>query len=204
LTELLSDQIYENIINGIITGNISQATILTQSQLSEDYDVSISPVREALTRLCCEGILYSIPRYGYKIKLVDSKYYSEISNLRLILEPEYLNKYFDSITDVDIQTIRKTTLVFSQDIAKNPVIYWKKTSGFHLALAYAYRDEFFYDELSSILNKQLITFSQLYWNKWTASLPYRLIDNHSDVINSIEEKDKERAIFLLRQDIKSF
>lgn len=200
----LSELVYNNIIQGILQGEITPETILNQSELSKKYKVSISPVRDALTKLCSEKILYSIPRYGYKVKLVDYNYYIGIIRYRLIIEPEYLNVYFDHIMESDIDIIRNKINGFTIDSAMNPIIYWERTSEFHLSLARAYHDEFFYDELKSILNMQLITFSQLYWNNWGSSRSYRMKDNHTNIIDSIEKHNRQEALFLLRQDIKSF
>lgn len=60
--------IYDDVTNGIYKNDI-----LTESRLIEQYNVSKSPVREALIELCKDGILKNIPRMGYQVMPVTLK-----------------------------------------------------------------------------------------------------------------------------------
>ena len=66
-TQSLKFKIYDQIIDGIVSGEYKGGQILNEQELVKRYNVSKSPVREALTILSSEGILTSIPRYGYQV-----------------------------------------------------------------------------------------------------------------------------------------
>ena len=200
----LSEGIYDAIIASIIRGEINSESVLTEANLIEQYQVSKSPVREALVRLCHENILVSIPRVGYKIQIVDRNYLEGIIRFRLNMEPRYLGLFFGKISEKDILRIRGSIVKMDKTVLNNPFEYWKQTSDFHLALAQSYSDKFFYDTLKRILNRQLITFATLYWSSWSVVADNKMSDNHSAVLNAIEAGDKPKAIFLLEEDIKSF
>lgn len=204
IKQSLSQKVYESVIEEIITGKLNQELVITEKMLIEKFGTSKSPVRESLIRLCNEDILVSIPRYGYKIKIVDKAYLEGIIQFRLNIEPIYLTNHFDQITALDIERIEKNMVVMDKSEFNTPFEYWRKTTSFHLDLAYSYRDKFYYDMLSNVLNKQLITFSKLYWNNWGYVIESKLSDNHSEILSAIKENNKERAIFLLERDIKSF
>lgn len=204
MDKTLSQKVYGLIIEAIITGKYDQNTVLTESSLIEKLGVSRSPVREALVLLCSEDILYSIPRYGYKLKISHNKYLEEIVNFRLIVEPAYLNNYFNKLTETEIKNIKDKIVVMNKDRFHNPSEYWEQTSAFHIELAYSYKDQYFYDTLKKILDKQWITFSMLYWNNWSSVLNSKLINNHSKIVDAIELGNKEDAINMLIKDIKSF
>lgn len=204
MKQTLSQKVYENIVNSIITGEFEESTVISENDLVKNLGVSRSPVREALVRLCNEDILYSIPRFGYKLKISNQKYLEEIIQFRLIMEPAYLNKYFDRITKGDIETIRNRIVTMSKDEFTTPSEYWEKTSLFHIELAYSYRDQYFHDMLKQILDKQWITFSMLYWNNWSFVVDSKLSNNHIEILNAIEAGDRNEAVNMLKKDIKSF
>lgn len=200
----LSEGIYDAIIASIIQGEINSESVLTEANLIEQYQVSKSPVREALVRLCHENILVSIPRVGYKIQIVDRNYLEGIIRFRLNMEPRYLGLFFEKISEKDILRIRGSIVKMDKTVLNNPFEYWKQTSVFHLALAQSYSDKFFYDSLKRILDSQLITFAKLYWSSWSTVADNKMSDNHSAILNAIKAGDKPKAIFLLEEDIKSF
>lgn len=200
----LSEKVYSSVIDSIIKGEYNQDTVLTESGLINELGYSRSPIREALVTLCNEDILYCIPRYGYKLKISDQKYFNEIIQFRRIIEPAYLDKYFDSITEKDIALIEDKIVTMDKDKFKNPSEYWKRTSSFHLELAYSYRDQYFYEILKQIIDKQWITFSMLYWNNWSSVVDGKLINNHAAILDFIKEGKKDDAINMLVKDINSF
>ena len=200
----LSQKVYDTIVNNIITGKYNQDTVITESELVRSLGVSRSPVREALVLLCREGILYSIPRFGYRLKITNRKYLDEIIQFRLIMETSYLDKYFDTITERDIENIENKMVTMERDEFETPSEYWEKTSLFHLELAYSYRDQYFYEMLERILDQHWITFSMLYWDNWSALVDSRLVNYHKGVLDAIKAGDKEKAIDVLTKDIMSF
>lgn len=200
----MSGTVYDGIISDIVTGKLTTKDVITEKALIQQYQVSKSPVRDALVKLCNEKILVSIPRFGYKIQVMDEKYLAGIKRFRLMVEPRYLELYFDTITSRDIERIRKDIPLLNKENIETPMDYWLLTSKFHLSLAYSYRDLFFYHMMEQLLAKQLITFSTLYWNNWSDQVDKRMEDNHSVVLDAIENNDKSLAVNLLRQDIESF
>lgn len=63
LTEFVYNKIYEEIING----ELQPGDLIVEKQLIARYNISRSPVREALISLCDENVLRSIPRAGYQV-----------------------------------------------------------------------------------------------------------------------------------------
>lgn len=204
MKENLSDKIYKIIIDEIVAGRINQETVITERVLVDKFKISKSPIREALIKLSVDNIIYSIPRFGYKINLFDKNYLDSILKFRLNIEPKYLELYFDKISEYDLATIKANIVKMDKNAFATPMEYWRKTSAFHIELARSYKDKFFYEMLKNILNKQLITFSLIYWDDWSNIIDTKLRNNHIGVLNEIKNKNKEKAIELLKADIKSF
>lgn len=65
--QLLSEKIHDEILEMIIKNATDEDMVLNEGRLMEVFQVSKAPVREALIKLCAEGVLQSVPRYGYLV-----------------------------------------------------------------------------------------------------------------------------------------
>ena len=84
----LANQLYHSIRNQIITWQISSDEILVEARLAKEYNVSKTPVREALALLSQDGLVEVLPRVGYRVTPISIQDVHEIFNLRILLEGE--------------------------------------------------------------------------------------------------------------------
>ncbi|MCK4512177.1 GntR family transcriptional regulator [bacterium] len=84
----LVDQLHEVIRGRIILGDFKGDDILVESRLAAEFDVSKTPVREALALLSQEGLVEVIPRQGYRVTPISIRDIHEIYELRVLLEGE--------------------------------------------------------------------------------------------------------------------
>ncbi len=94
----LKDHVYQQVIEMICNGRFKAGDIITESQLIDFFQVSKSPVREALIQLCFEEVLRSIPRCGYQIIQISAKNVQDLTELRLYLELSSLQKVAANLT----------------------------------------------------------------------------------------------------------
>ena len=201
----LRNMVYKGIQKDILTGKYSIDSIINERELIEKYGISKSPIRDALIELCNDGILVSIPRYGYKIVYYSKEYYQNIVDFRLLVEPAQLEKYWDRLTDDDILELEKLHIEGTRNQDRDNIeLYWKSNSEFHLKLASFYHDEFFYETLKKALNKQMVAFAQFYWGHWDRSIFSLYTEQHEDMIQFLKDRNKEKAIEELKIDIISF
>jgi DNA-binding GntR family transcriptional regulator len=86
INETLSERIFEKLKDSILTGVYRPGNRLLYKQLSEEYKVSMTPIREALIKLEQEGIVKTIPRKGaYIIELTDQDVL-EYTRIRFAME----------------------------------------------------------------------------------------------------------------------
>lgn len=81
-----SDQAYEFIKRGILTGDLVPSTFLTEGQLAEEVGVSRTPVREALLRLQAEGMVELFPKKGALVVPATPREAREIFEARSLIE----------------------------------------------------------------------------------------------------------------------
>lgn len=82
----LASAVAGKIRSDILEGRLSPGTKLKFDALREHYDVSLSPLREALSRLGAEGLVVMLNQKGYRVAPVSSENLQEITALRANLE----------------------------------------------------------------------------------------------------------------------
>jgi DNA-binding GntR family transcriptional regulator len=70
----------------IITGQLAPGSHLVEDVISKEYEVSKTPVREALMSLARTGLVVMKPHYGAYVVQITPRLVEEVSSLRLELE----------------------------------------------------------------------------------------------------------------------
>lgn len=89
-TQAVSDQATSAIRLMIINGDIVDGGRINEVQLSKKLGVSRTPVREALGQLIAEQFVTLIPRRGFFARELTPKEFSDLYDLRPILDPAAL------------------------------------------------------------------------------------------------------------------
>jgi DNA-binding GntR family transcriptional regulator len=199
LKNFIYDSVFEDIVQGVYPVN----TILNERVLIEKYNVSKTPVREALVELCNEGLLKNIPRYGYQLVPITLKELSDIQDLRLILELGALEKVIGHITEDQLAQL-VANVEKAQEIASEKDIkkHWLHNISFHLLLCSFCGNEFIYRDLEKVLLFCSRGANQYFSNTWSRSKIADSID-HLQLIDAIRQKDLVLAKETLTKDICS-
>lgn len=70
----------------ILSGSVAPGARLSMSDLTARYDVGMSPVREALSRLVGEGLVVTIGQRGFRVADVSQEDFADILMLRQMVE----------------------------------------------------------------------------------------------------------------------
>jgi DNA-binding GntR family transcriptional regulator len=82
----LADRLYKRIFEAIITGEVPGDVTLVASSLAKKFDVSVTPIREALLRLANEGLVKPIPRVGYMVEAMSEADIVDLFEARIGIE----------------------------------------------------------------------------------------------------------------------
>lgn len=82
----LAETAYKNIRDAIIRGKIQSGQRLVYRKLAAEFQISPTPVRDAIQRLASEGALIIDERGVASVPYLTEKSYNEITELRIILE----------------------------------------------------------------------------------------------------------------------
>jgi len=198
----LKDEIRSKIIIEIISGNFTVDSVITEKKLIEMFNVSKSPVREALVELCNEKVLVSMPRYGYRVIQLDTKSIADAIEMREMLEMTAFAKTIPHLTEEKIDILRKHNAEHDQQrISTDVWTHWEYNNKFHLLLIGFADNALMLDMLEKTLGILSRAYAQYYWNRWGNLISSMDIDSHSSILACLERKDYEAAALKLREDI---
>src|SRR5215204_4746548 len=92
--EAVGDDGYRRIRTDIVFGRLRPGQKLRLEGLKEDYGVSVSTLREILSRLAAEGFVLAEGRRGFEVAPISAANLRELAELRLLLEQHAMDVSF--------------------------------------------------------------------------------------------------------------
>lgn len=86
LTNQLAEQVYCRLKDDIFEFRLLPGDRFSENEMAERYDVSRTPLRDALYRLQREGYLEVGFRRGWQVRTLDFRYFDDLYDLRIVLE----------------------------------------------------------------------------------------------------------------------
>ena len=171
--------------------------------LTEKYQVSKTPVREALVQLCSEGILKNIPRFGYQLPVITPAEINGIIEYRMMLECAALEKTIRIITNDEIDAlVAHATSAVKLSQQKDITVHWETNMEFHMMLCSYCKNQFVEKALQDALKFCSRVATQYFNNTWEKS---KLADSagHMKLVEAIRSRNLEQARELLIVDINA-
>lgn len=198
----LKQKVYDGIIDRMVKGEILPGSIITEKQVIDYFNVSKSPVREAMLELCKDDVLKVIPRCGYQVNQVSTRTVFEIIDVRLMIELANFRDICKKITNVQIDQIFSKIEEIQKTPSKPVWMANDNNQNFHLELIKLSSNEV----LVGILKKLLELYSRAYAQMYEAGTisKEKTTDNlHTLFLNAWKERNYEEAEKYLREDIIS-
>lgn len=197
LKKQITDIVFEDVVRGTYPPN----TVLTERMLIERFQVSKSPVREALIELCSEGVLTNIPRCGYQVTPILPNEVHQMQELRTIIELGALDLTIRQKHPVDLEALRQIVErgeQFPPD--EGGIAHWNLNIEFHLLLCKQCHNMYIYQELQRILRFFSRAAMQYYTKTWDSGDNARQGLYHRQVYEALRTGEYEAARTALRMD----
>lgn len=200
----LSDRIHDEVLEMVIrlSDDGEADTVFTESALVEQFSVSKAPVREALVKLCGEGVLRSMPRFGYTIVRLGPKEARDIMEFRLILELGALRRSLPKLPDAALNHVAEHLAASHSRQGQQDVwSIWDDNMEFHCLLAGLDGNDYISRALRESMMIQKRIYAQMHWQS-QHTLENRLDPiPHERIYQAMLRRDVEAAVEALRQDI---
>ena len=109
-----ADDIALVIEEAIVSGELAPGTVLRQEQLSEQFNVSRTPVREALRRLAALGLVSFVPNRGVRVRTISRDELQEAFMVRAELEGLATQVAATKITPEELEELDEAEQRFSR------------------------------------------------------------------------------------------
>ncbi len=106
INSTIQEQVYNIIRTEVMNGVFAEGEQLKEAELAQRFNVSRSPVREALRRLAGDGILMISPNRGIFVREFSAKYILDVLDLRIILEKRGIEHSVEMLTPEIRQTLQ--------------------------------------------------------------------------------------------------
>ena len=188
----LSSEVHEGLRTAIITCRFKPGEMIFESQLVREYEVSKTPVREALKLLTQEGLVRSIPGTGYIVAPITLKDVRDLFFVRQVLEAAAVERAAQVATEEQLD--RLETLVGESyrvgDYAN--AFRWLRTNlKVHLAIAEITDNERLVRMFGSVMeDMSRIFFLDLGGRQETEAM----VEGHRAILRALRRHDGRAAV----------
>jgi DNA-binding FadR family transcriptional regulator len=213
----LADQLYEQILDRIVTGLIPvDAKLPSETQLTKIFSVSRPVVREALARLQADEIVLSKHGAGTFVQRRPGAAFAQLApsgdvaslmrclELRIALEGEGAALAARRRTETSLATIERALTDLDDVIARNEIGVEADLS-FHRAVALATQNQLFVQTLESIsgIARQGMNLARSMSLRRSQERLNLVQREHFQVFEAIKNEDSEAARNLMRSHIEN-
>jgi DNA-binding GntR family transcriptional regulator len=156
LTSTKADDIALALERAIVSGDIAPGTVLRQEQLSEDYGVSRTPVREALRRLAALGLVSFEPNRGVRVRTLSREELREAFLVRAELESLATELAAARITEDDLDELDRAEARFAELTARLAGVSSDSPERMALVADWVRGNHAFHDVIYRVANAPLI------------------------------------------------
>ena len=188
--ENLNLTIYQRIRNDIIDGNLKRNEKLTESKLEKKYNVSRTPIREALKQLELEYFV----RDSY-IFTPTKEEYRQIFEMRILLETFAIKKAGIVYTKKDFEELNQYTQIDIDKDDEQEII--RVNDQFHQKIMKATNNQFILETYQKY-RSFIYLFSQTVINKRRPNL----IEEHKEIVVELAKGNVQNATNLLEDHLK--
>ena len=187
--------VYENLRNRILTLELAPGASLTESLVAKELEVSPTPVRDALGRLCQDGLVEVVNGRGYRVAPLTVADIAEICDLRFAVESGALRLACERVEADGIDQLRELSrLTGDASVGARELI--RHNQDFHVAIARLAGGR----RVAEALERVMADSARIFHMGLASFSSHGMQPTHDALVNAIEAKDYERALELCREE----
>ncbi len=197
---VLRQQVYEQIKHEIITGALQPGEPLSEAQFLGRFEVSKTPVREALTSLVQDRLVEYQPNRGFSVTSISIKDIQEIFDARIFFETELFRLAVRKVTDAEIDELERLSRAPGPDSTASFEDFLQANLQFHLALAAAARNTRLVWYYTNLMNEaQRLFYVDISQNLQSLNWGH----GHDGIIQALRNRDEDAGVELIRVTLEN-
>lgn len=206
--QTLADQCYGQLKDAIISLELRPGMPLSELQLARQFNVSKSPVREALQRLSGDGLVTLESNRRCRVTTLHLDDVRDWYELRLILEPASLGQIATTIDARTIERLRHINDLAIRACQQNDLHgFIHNSDGFHLGLIGLNPNRSLVRVVRDLFDKvRRVRVAMYQRDQLDAAHAFTRqgLDRHERIVGLLGEGRPDEAVAMLRFDLESF
>ena len=195
----LRDVVFNTLRQAILRGELKPGERLMEIQLANKLGVSRTPIREAIRKLELEGLVLMIPRKGAEVAEITEKSLRDVLEVRRALEELAVELVCEKITDEQIQDLKDAAEEFKESLKDGDITRIAEADVKFHDVIYMATDNQKLIQLLNNLREQMYRYRVEYLKR--SDFHQQLIDEHEEIIETIESGQKDRAVQVMCQHV---
>jgi DNA-binding GntR family transcriptional regulator len=200
----LRQKAYERIKKAIVTLRFEMGKSLNEKELSSEFKLGRTPIREALQQLANEGLVVIVPRKGAYVSTLSLADFQKLLDTRIMLESYCARRAAARISDERLDQLRKLLigiepLVAGQDVDALLTI----DRQIHMTLVNSLDNEYIEQIASQLYDRVARLWHLSFKNMDGSELRTRLL-SHRQIIDALNDRDPDTAEKAVKQHIDQF
>lgn len=187
----LTQRIYERLRSDILTCALEPGRDISEAELAERFEVSKTPVREALATLRSEGFVRTFPRRGYQIVPITIGDMNELFDVRTILEAGTAELACQRISDRELDDLQKLAdIAYDRGEQLTLKRFIQANRDFHTAIATASGNA----RLTQLVVRQLEELERFFYlGARLRDINTEVKSDHHRIVAALRKRDAEAA-----------
>lgn len=195
-TELQRERIYHRLRQDILSCALAPGAPLYEGGLAERFEVSKSPIRDALSRLAAEKLVTVVPRKGYRVAPISLSDAAELFEFRALLEMTCAQIGAERAAAEELEALDRFRTL---EPWGGPAGFVRYNREFHLAVIQLCPNRRIADAARDLIEQfdRLVLMSV---NSDARNFD-ALVGEHRAIIDALQERDGRRAGRLVQQHV---
>ena len=197
---VLRQHVYEQIKHDIITCILAPGEPLSENQFVDRFQVSKTPIREALTSLVQEGLVEYTPNRGFRVTPIVVTDIQEIFEARMFFEVEIFRLAVKKISDAEIDELEKHNWVEGDaKSSEHAEAFLESNRRFHSTLAAASKNRRLLWYYETLMNEAQRLF---YMDISNHNNEFRWGHGHEGIIKALRTRDEAAGVTAIRDTLE--
>ena len=199
ISEPVNQQVYRTLRRAIITCQVLPGILLSEKDISTQFNVSRQPVREAFIKLAEAGLVKILPQRGTFVTKISVKKVIDGQFIREAVECAIIKRVAQEISDSDLLSLEKN-LKEQIDANKHKDIryFLEKDDEFHQILMNVIDCPMAWETVENI---KAMMDRVRYLTLEDVSPPEDLVKQHEKIVIALKKHDPEMAAFALHEHL---
>jgi GntR family transcriptional regulator, rspAB operon transcriptional repressor len=196
-SRLLRETVYEQLRADVISCKLAPGAEIREAELAARFDMSKSPVRDALMRLEREGLVITLPRQGYRVAPVSLGDVLDMFHLRAALERACIERIVARASDEQLKSLDTFRRFVAAKWGGGFIAF---NRAFHRRIAELGGNARMRDQLNDLID-QLERAVQVSVANIRQGDPQVLVNEHVEIIDALQARALKRAQRLAERHI---